>query len=335
MTTSNSSDPVSTTAEGVASAPETVQDTTKTAEPVARADAASAASSVAPSVDGSTAPVQPPAFQPNFKFKAFGKEHELDAFWHGLIKDADSEKKVKDVFTKAYAFDDTKTRYESSQKEFNGLLGEYQALDKDVARVMKFKNDGDYDNFFKSIKISDQDLFQYVQQKLERLNLPPDQQRAFDRQAQERQRIYDLEAQNQQMGEQFQTQAVQARTMQLDMTLSRPDISQAASSWDQRAGRIGAFRDLVIEHAQNVFYSTGQDLSAEMAAQAVLQRFGGFLNGGQSQVAAPVAGPTGLAAPQSHAKPVIPAVSGKGTSPVKKVPKSIDDLRAMAKEMGA
>jgi len=36
-----------------------------------------------------------------------------------------------------------------------------------------------------------------------------------------------------------------------------------------------------------------------------------------------------------QAKPVIPNVSGKGAAPIKKVPKSIDDLKRMGKELTA
>lgn len=271
-----------------------------------------------------------PAYNPNYKYKAFGNEKELDEFWRPLVKDQDSEKKVKDLFTRADAFDDLKTRHESTQSEFNELVTEYTALDKDVRKIMNFRNSGDLDNFFASLKIPKEQIFKWVEQKLELQSLPPEQRHAIEMQAQERQQRYDLEQQHSQLEQQYQNQAVQARTMQLDMTLSRPDVSSVASAVDSRLGRIGAFRDLVVEEAQKVYFSSGRDLSAEEATQQVMQKYGKLFDQGpgpQAQMQTPVQ------MAQVNGKPVIPAVQGKGTSPIKKAPKSIDDLRAMSREL--
>lgn len=282
----------------------------------------------------------PPAYTPNYKYKAFQKEMELDPFWHPLIKDQESEKKVKDVFTRADAFDDMKSRFEGTQSEFSQIYNEYQALDQDVRRVTSFLNKGDLDNFFSSIGLDQNKVFQWVSQKLEQESLPPDQKRALEAQQKERQRLYDLEHQNSTLEEQFQTQASQARGMQLDMTLSRPDVSKAASLWDSRMGRIGAFRDLVITEAQNAWHVQKTDLSAEQAVQAVLEKYGKVIEGlglaPQNAMASQNAtSQAQVQPPQAADKPVIPAVQGRGTSPVKKSPKSIEDLKQMAKEMGA
>jgi hypothetical protein len=278
-----------------------------------------------------------PDFQPNWKYKAFGKEKEIDEMWRPLIKDADSEKKVKDVFTRADAFEDMKSRYEGTSNEFQGLLSEYQALDKDVKKVMTFRNNRDFDNFFQSLRISDQEVFDWVKKKIDLHEQSPDAVKAAQMQAQERQRIYEMSQENESLQQRYQTQAVQARNMQLDMVLSRQDVSSAASRFDEKSGRIGAFRDLVIDEARNYYFATGgdnggKDLSAEEATQMVMQKFGKLLEGPQAPAEAPpIAAPT----PQVQAKPVIPAINGRGTSPVKKAPKSLDDLKNLYKEIQA
>lgn len=340
MTTSNSSDPVSAdTAAGAASSADTSAQNTATtqasATPVAGTSEAPKGESLPDPNGKESAPAAalPPSFQPNWKFKAFGKEREIEEFWRPLIKDADSEKRVKDIFTQAYAFEDMKAKQDSTSKEFQGLLGEYQALDKDVKRVMTFRNNRDFDNFFRSLRISDQEIFDYVQQKLNHLENPQARQMS-EMQAQERQKQYDLQMENETLQSQYQQQAVQARSMQLDMILSRPDVAKAASLFDERQGQIGAFRQLVIDTAGSHYYATGgdnggKDLSAEEAIQMVMQRWGKFLDSSQagSMTSQPIAAP-----PQAQPKPVIPAVQGKGTSPIKKAPKNLDDLRQLAKE---
>lgn len=340
MTTSNSSEPAVTTGAPAASAAQSVTPETPTAPATTPSTETPnpQAASAAPAVNADGTPAAPavPAYQPNFKYKAFGKEHELDEFWRPLVKDADSEKKVKDLFTKTMAFDDIKSRHETTQKEFQNVLQEHQALDRDVRRVMTFLNNGDLDNFFGSLRIPEQKVFDWVSRKLEMESMTPEQRQVFESQARERARAYDLEQEKSELEQQYESQAVQARTVQLDLTLARPDAAQAASQWDSRMGQIGAFRELVVHEAIAAFHATGQDLSAEQAVAQVLQKYGKLLEPGtQPQAVVPQAPGTPAPTPQVTAKPVIPAVQGRGTSPVKKSPKSIDDLKQMAREMDA
>jgi len=147
MSTSNSADPVSAGTEVVAASTtesSAQHDTTQTSsEPAYEAKSPkdleglkeiakhsttspALANPVASGAPGTENPK--PIFQPNWKYKAFGKEKEIDEMWRPLVKDPDSEQKVKDIFTKVDAFDELKNKHESTSKEFQGLLGEYQAL---------------------------------------------------------------------------------------------------------------------------------------------------------------------------------------------------------------
>ena len=292
-----------------------------------------AASAVVPATADSAvqAPAAASAYSPNFKYKAFGKDYEIEEFWRPLIKDAESEKMVKDIFTRTHAFDDLKSKSDVTQREFHNLLEDHQALDKDVRRVMTFFKNKDFGNAFAALRISREDIFDYVQRELDHMNLPPEQRRQIETQSQERQRLYEMEQANEHLQQQYQQQSVQARNVQLDMVLSRPDVANTASVIDQRLGHIGAFRDLVIEEAQKVYYSTGQDISAEQAANLVLQKYGKLVAVEDARAQVPMQAPV----PQVQAKPVIPSVQGRGTSPVKKVPKSLEDLKALAKEFQA
>lgn len=368
MMTSNSSDPVSTdTATPAASGAETSVHSSGVTAPAPMPDPIAAASGSLPdpntkeslkgldllkdqskkaamgpagSVGASGAPgteIPKSVFQPNFKYKAFGKEREIDEFWRGLIKDQESEKKVKDIFTQAHAFEDMKIKQDGTAKEFQELLGEHQALDKDVKKVMAFRNNRDFDNFFQSLRITDQEVFDWVQKKLNLMEQSPEARQMADQQVRERQKVYDISQENESLQRQYQTQADQARAMQLDMVLSRQDVARTASFFDDKSGRIGAFRELVIEEAIKHYYATGgdnggRDLSAEEATQMVMQKFGKFFEAPQAQQMSQVAIAPG---PQVQAKPVIPAATGRGTSPIKKAPKSLDDLRALAKEARA
>lgn len=283
-------------------------------------------------------------YEPNFKYRAFGKEKELDEFWRPLIKDADSEKKVKEIFTRADAFDEMKSKYESTSQEAQTTLQHYSALDRDVRRVSNYLNKGDFDNFFASLRISDDQILQYLQNKADIAKLSPQQQMQYQQGVEARSQQQLQQEQYEQLQTSYTSQAVQARTMQLDLVLSRPDVDRVASVVDQRMGNNGAFRDLVIQEAKAHFLATNEDLPADKAVQMALDRYGKLIDLGAPSQAAPNQQPTPApqapAAPQgqtgvvmNQGKPVIPNVKGRGTSPVKQVPKSLADLKKIGRQM--
>lgn len=358
MESSNTSDLVTeqTTAEAASAVEEVVQPTeTPAAEvtpPAAEQDivkkeapfrdrvAAKSAASPAVTATPAAAAVVPaapaaPAFTPNFKYKAFGKEKELDEMFRPLVKDADSEKKVKDIFTRADAFDDMKTQKEAISYEHQRVLQAHTALDRDVRRITGFLNKGDYDNFFASVKLSDEQILRYLQHKAEISKLSPQQQFQYNEASQLRANQFDQNEQMQNLQSNYSNQAVQTRTMQLDFVIGSSQVSSQANLYDSAMGP-GAFRNLVTEVAANHWHQTKQDLPADAAVQMTLQKYGGLLSKLAPQVqAAAVVAPA--AAPQAQvagqAKPVIPAVPGRGASPIKQAPKSLDDLKKLSKKL--
>jgi hypothetical protein len=279
----------------------------------------------------------PPAYTPNFKYKAALQEKEVDEFWRGLIKDADSEKKVKEALTKLDGFEFVKQSRDKVQQQFESLSQDYQSQNEVVQRVEGALQRGDLSSAFRQLGLKDEDVFKWTQQRLQMMEMPAEQRKAFEDAESLREQQLMMKEQMTQYQKLYEDQAVQARTMQLDFVLSRPEIAQAAQGWDTLQGQPGSFRDLVIQEAQTAYYQTGRDLTAEQAAQAVMQKFGRVLSsGGQQQ--APQAQVTPNQTPQvmaPQAKPVIPNVSGKGASPIKKAPKNLDDLKRMAKELTA
>jgi hypothetical protein len=284
-----------------------------------------------------------PAWSPNYKYKAALQEKEVDEFWRPLMKDADSEKKVIEALQKLDGFDAVKESRESVMKQFESLQGDYRAQAEVINRVESALERKDLSSVFRQLGVTQQDIFNWTHQQLQMMELPPEQRRAMEEAEQTRLQKYEMEEKMSQFQRMYEDQAVQARTMQLDFTLSRPEVQSAASNWDTLTGQPGAFRNLVIQEAQTAFYQEQVDLTAEQAVQRVMQKFGKVVNtGAGSQAFAPQAqAPMAAQAAQApvvqapQAKPVIPNVSGKGTAPIKKVPKSLDDLKKIAKELNA
>lgn len=277
---------------------------------------------------------QAPAYQPNFNYVAAAQQKEIEEFWRPLIKDKESEERVKEFLTKYDAFDSVKESRNKIQEHYDSLLSDYEAQAQVVNRVESALDRGDLSSAFRQLGLKDEDIFKWTQQRLQMMELPPEQRAQLEAAEQQRLQQFELEDERSYLEKQYQEQAVQVRTMQLDMVLNRSDVSQAAQAWDKATGEFGAFKNLVISEAQNTFHRTGQDLTPEQAVQQVMQRFGKLL---------PQQGGAGEVVPQAHTaqsqtpvapldKPVIPNINGKGASPIKKVPRSLDDLKKLQKE---
>jgi len=279
-----------------------------------------------------------PSWQSSYKYKAALQEKEVDEFWRPLIKDQDSEKKVIEALQRLDGFDSVKSSREKLNQEYQSLQNDFHAQSQVVQRVEGALQKGDLGSAFRQLGIKDEDIFRFTQQKLQMMEMPPEQRKAFEDAETLREQQYHMQEQMSQYQKLYEDQAVQARTVQLDLVLSRPEVVSASQSWDNLMGNMGAFRDLVVQEAQNAYYQSGRDLSAEQAVQQVMQKFGKVMQQQSQAMGQPVMPQAHAQAPQmqmhnQQAKPVIPNISGKGAAPIKKVPKNLDDLKRMAKEM--
>jgi hypothetical protein len=296
-------------------------------------------SNAAPEKNGNVA-VVPPAFAPNYKFKVLDKEHEIDPLFQTLIKDVDTEKKIKELHEKAYGLDSVKVDRqllkEKIEKHYAPLEQQFQGMTKSIAQIDKMIENNDFDNFFASLQIPEQTILQWAVKKAQLMSLTPEEQQAYNQQVQEKNQLYQLQQQNADFQEQLFTQQVQARTAQLSQELSKPEVLNVVNAFDARAGMPGAFKNEIIKRGQ--FYAhQGIDAPVDQVVKEVLMLAGhaapqangiqqtvdnGAGNGGQA--------PQQLIPPQKP--PVIPNVGGQGTSPAKRVVRSLDDIRALAKQ---
>lgn len=285
------------------------------------------------------APAQP-TYTPNFKYKAALQEKELDPFWHPLVKDADSEKKVKEVFTKADAFEYMKEKLTKRDGDYESLRSDYEIQAKVVDKVMKAKQAGDHETVFRNLGYTDHEIIQWAARRVDYLqsmqNLPPEQRAQIERQQQAAQQNNVYQEQLEQMQSQLQSQASQATQVRLEMALIKPDVAPAVKFWDERMGQDGAFYNLVVEEGQKAAYLEDTILTPEQAIARVMQKFGKFIdaNGNVSQAQPNLT--MNQAVPQALGqKPVIPTIQGSAKAPIRKQVKSIADIKQLSKEMNA
>jgi hypothetical protein len=267
-------------------------------------------------------------YAPNYKFKAADKEMEFDDVVKGIIKTADQEKKLRELYEKAHGIDQVKSERERIRGEYRATQEKYNNLNKGIENLSAMLNKGDYHGFFQALKIPEETILQYALQRVNYREMPPEQRQTIDAQYERDQKLAYLEQSNNELLNMYQQQSVQQRSNELDGYIQRPDVVSIAQSFDARAGKPGAFRDEVIKRGQYYASIGGEDISVEQAVREVAQ-----LVGYQQQQAANemATAQTGLP-PQSTAtyKPVIPNIKGRSSSPAKKVISSMEELKKLS-----
>lgn len=272
-----------------------------------------------------------PAFTPDYKVKVMDEEKEIPELFRSLIKDGKTQSEIKDIFNKVYGFDHVKPKYETLKTSFTQVQNDHTSLLNQIQEIREMVQHGDMDSFFKRLGIGQETVMQYVLDKINYQELPPEQKAILDAKRQAEQQAYQLQKQNASFQEQLHAQTVQARTFALDSALARAELKPMVDSFESRFGA-GAFKRAVIERGQLTwFQSQGKvDLSPEKAIEEVIQLY--RLN--EAAPASATIQAPGATAPQQQRTNTIPNVGASKTiSPVKSKPKSIDDLKKLYSEM--
>jgi len=283
--------------------------------------------------------VTPPAYTPNFKYKYLSGdgsnrvEKEFPEFLRGIIKDEATEKQLRELHERAYGLDFVKADRQKQKERADQIEAQYTQQTQGLQKLAELRDSKDYDTVLEMLGISEDDFLQHAVKVAQRRQNPQAAE-VYAQQRQAARQAMTLEQENAQLKAQTEQYAVQMRTQELDGMLSRQDISQVAQSFDDRVGTPGAFRNEVIKRGQLYHAVHGQDISVEQAVGEVLSIIGAQPNAQANQPAAGQTPPPAVVTPQ-QAKPVIPHIAGKGTSPTKRIAKSTDDLRAMRASMSS
>jgi hypothetical protein len=252
----------------------------------------------------------------------------MDDWVRAAIKDADTEKKAKEIWEKAHGLDIIKPR----MNEFRERARTYEAqLQEKMAREARLNElaEKDLNAFFKETKLSKEKIFQWTLDQLNYEQLPQDQRQAIEARQAAEERAQQLEQKYQHAEQMFQQQQVHARTVELNSVLAKPEVTTAAEAFDARGlvdadGNPVTFQSEVIRRGQLHYFTSGKDISAEQAVREVLALYG---LQGQTQAPQAPAGAPQAPKPQGTAKPpVIPTVQGKATSPTDRAVRSLEDL---------
>jgi hypothetical protein len=281
------------------------------------------------------APVE--AYKPDFKYKAQGKEFEVPEKFKALITDKESEEEVKKILGQAASYEDEKTTNTTLKTKLNEVGGAHNKMMGGVNQLRQMVGKGDFDSFFKGMNIPEEKIYQWVLDKVQYNQLPPEQKAQID---QQRNLQKQAETAQQQVGQASHREmelATRIKTMELEQTFGKTDVKSMSDAFDQRVGKPGAFKEAIIAHGQSVWaLSNGKlDLTPEQAVADFVQKYGNpsaFANANPAAGAATQVQNAPSNAPSANATPpvkVIPNVAGRSASPVKQKPKNLEDLKRL------
>jgi hypothetical protein len=268
------------------------------------------------------------AYTPSLKFKFMGQEKDIPELFHSIIKDAETEKAVRELHEQAMWFNETKPRFIEQSKELSSLT-------KGLDTIGEYLNNGNLDKFFGTFGLTDQAIFEYVKNKLEYEQLPPEEQKRIDEQNKLREDAYNLQRENAILKETQLEAATQQRGNELISLLNSPQISTIANS--HPGGMQGFYKD-VVSHAWYTEQVEGVDMTPQQAIASYIQARGlGANQVAQATQPATLMPSSQPAAQQQVAQraPTLPTVPSQGTSPAKKMVTSIKDIQSARAKLEA
>jgi hypothetical protein len=276
-------------------------------------------------------------YVPNFKFTAANKEYEIDEFIRPVIKDPETEKKVKALYEKAYGLDLVKSHRDELKQKYQELKQEYEPIKNDIITASRFIKNGDIMGLMEFLGIPKEMVFKAVKAEIDYLQMPPEQRQYVDAQRQAQQRAYELEMGNYELQRQVEEKQVESLDYQFKMAMSLPEVQQVASYYNSLPGKQqGDFEQAVLKHGSALYYLHGKLLPPLEVIKDFINYIGYSPDRTQqTTVVQPNENQPKQTVVVKPEKPTITPVKSKSSTPVKSKIRSIEDLKKLQKQMQA
>lgn len=274
-------------------------------------------------------------FQPDFKVRVGGKDHDIPERFRGLITDETSQKEIKELFEKALGLDDAKPRHQKMKERVEHyekeVIPSFTKQNEIIKELAMYVDKNDFTSYFDRLGVPVQKIQQWM---LQELSLTPDQKAIYNQNRELQKQMYQRETENlglKQTADAAKQEIVEAQRNQmlsaLDFTLTnKSEYKETVKAFDMQNGA-GSFKDQVIKYAQFVYNTEGKDLSIDDSVQGYI-KFRSL-----SPAMANQASQSGVVNPKD--KPVLPVTNAKPVSPVAKQISSINQIREKAKNFHA
>jgi hypothetical protein len=260
-----------------------------------------------------------PAYTPSYKYSVRGQEKEISEKYRALIKTAEDEKELKELFEKAEGLDFVKQDRSSLKQEYEGFKQQITPYLQDYNKFTTLRDKGNLGAAFQVAGISDDQIFEYAVQRLQ-MEQNPHQAQLYKNHNDASLQMIEMEGKIQQY--QQMEQSIQAQQFEYNLTQALGAHKDVVDQIEQKWGKPGSFRDEVVSLGISEF-NQGRHLTEQQAVEAVVNKYKPFVSQATPQATQA----------QPYQRPAtIPNVGTSNISVISKKPKSIDDLKAMARE---
>ena len=212
-----------------------------------------------------------PAWTPSLKYKVNGVEKEFDPLFRDIVKDADTEKKIKDILERAEGTDIFRNKLSEFDVKHKDLSTKYEDQNKKLQHAANLW-EKDKDQFFEFMGMDVNEIYKWVAEKLRMEDAPESEKQLYNREQESRRLAMEREQQLEFYQQKAIQEATQAKSFQLQQEMSKPEISSIASQYDSAYGQ-GAFETAVKQLGKQVWDTQKVDLSASEAVSQVATYF--------------------------------------------------------------
>lgn len=295
---------------------------------------AAPASAGSPNASPTEAPAAP-IWAPNFKFRAGKEDKEIDEFLRPVITSPEIEKKIVEMYQRSHGLDFVKKERDSFKQDFYKSRDELTPIKRELEQVGSYFKEGQFDKAFKLMGLEKEQLYNWFRGELEYQQLPPDQKARVDALNREKEARLSARSEADTLKAQFAEERVQTLQTQIDQVMAHPRVVSAAKQFDQRFGKEGAFFDELTLRGDILFNKTGKLTPPDVIAVDLMKMAGLWENQQQADAGTPQPSnpdrPVVTAPPAD--KPTIKSFQAKSATPVRKSPRSLEDLRNLQREM--
>lgn len=273
-----------------------------------------------------------PAWTPDYKYKVRDQELEFEDWVKPLITSDEHKKKFQELYTRGHGL-------ELAKQEREAFKNKYSELEDGLQYASELIKNKDFRGFASALNIPKDIILKYAIEELKYHEMSPQEKAQVDAQRNEQHRLQTLEQQNISLQDKYMQAEAERVSRETDFFLQTGETVTYAKGYDALVGTPGAFRSLVLEIGDYHYRNGNTGFTVQQAVQSAVDRvkMSGALAGASSpsQIASGTQANAVQVAAQQAQKPVIPNIQGQGSSPVKKVYNSLDDLRKRYSEMTA
>ena len=283
-------------------------------------------------------------YNPNFKYKVADQEKEIPEKFRALVTDEASEKELREIFEKSDGLPIVKGRLGELQTKHKDLSTKFETLNTALSELGEMARKGDFSTFFETIQIPRERIYEWALREAEISQLPPEERQRVE-EARAAQKTAEIAERNRMSAEQMAMEAaVETRRLQMQLTLSQPEVADFAKRFNDVFGNPKAFELEIVKAGRQMWDTEKKDMGPSELAQMIMNHYGKFLPASASSGNPPAAAGASVQPPATGGNPnapqvkpnqpapTIPNLQGGTTSPTKAVPKTLADLRKLANE---